>query len=49
MTDFARPCVYLSKAGKHNTDKVIEAVVRRLDVGDIKTVVVSSITGYIAR
>jgi hypothetical protein len=49
MEDVTRPCVYLQKAGKHNTDKVIEAVVRRLDVGDIQTVVASSTTGYTAR
>lgn len=49
MADITRPCVYFEEAGKHNTDKVIEAVLRRLDVGDIKTVVVSSTTGYTAQ
>jgi hypothetical protein len=49
MADVTRPCVYFEEAGKHNTDQVVEAVVRRLDVGDIKTVVVSSTTGYTAQ
>jgi len=49
VADISRSCVYFEQAGKHNTDKVIEAVVRRLNVGDIQTVVVSSTTGYTAR
>jgi len=48
MTDSTRPCLYFCQAGKHNTDAVIETVVRRLAEGDIKTVVVSSTTGYTA-
>ena len=48
MADVTRPCSYFEKAGKHNTGKVIEAVVQRLAEGDVKTVVVSSTTGYTA-
>ena len=49
MADVTRSCVYFREAGKHNTDQVAEAVVRRLAQGDIRTVVVSSTTGYTAR
>ena len=48
MTETTKPCVYFHEAGKHNTDRVIEVVVQRLAEGDIKTVVVSSTTGYTA-
>jgi hypothetical protein len=48
MADVTRPCLYFEKPGKHNTDKVIEAVRQRLAEGDIKTVVVASTTGYTA-
>ena len=48
MPDTTRSCVYFEEAGKRNTDKVAETVVRRLAEGDIKTVVVSSTTGYTA-
>jgi hypothetical protein len=49
VADVTRPCVYFEDAGKHNTDRVAEAVVRRLAEGDIRAVVVSSTTGYTAR
>lgn len=48
MVDIARPCLYFEKPGKHNTEKVVEAVRQRLAEGDIKAVVVASTTGYTA-
>ena len=48
MAEIAWPCIYFEKPGKHNTDRVVEAVVQRLAQGDLKTVVVSSTTGYTA-
>jgi hypothetical protein len=48
MAEISRPCIYFEQAGVHNTDRVIEAVMRRLAEGDITTVVVSSTTGYTA-
>jgi hypothetical protein len=48
MTDVTRPCVYFEKPGKHNTDRVVEAVLKRLGEGDLNTIVVASTTGYTA-
>jgi len=48
LGDCTRPCVYLEKAGRDNTDKVVKIVLERLSEGDIKTVVVASTTGYTA-
>jgi hypothetical protein len=48
VADIVRPCVYLEKPGKQNTDRVIETVLQRLAQGDLQTVVVSSTTGYTA-
>jgi hypothetical protein len=48
MADVTRSCTFFEQPGKDNTDQVIAAVVNRLSVGDIQTVVVSSTTGYSA-
>jgi len=48
MTDVTRPCVYFEKPGKHNTEKVVEAVLKRLAEGDLNTIVIASTTGYTA-
>ncbi len=40
-----RPCRYFEKPGSANTEAVLEAVSRRLDEGDVRTVVVSSTSG----
>jgi len=48
MTDITRPCVYFEKPGKQNTEKVVRVVMERLDIGDIRTVVAASTTGYTA-
>ena len=48
MTDVTRPCVYFDKPGKRNTEKVVEAVLKRLAEGDLNTIVVASTTGYTA-
>lgn len=48
MPDVTRPCLYFEKPGRHNTDQVIEAVIKRLAEGDLQTVVVASTTGYTA-
>jgi hypothetical protein len=48
MGDLVRPCRYFDKAGGHNTDAVVQAVLERLAEGDIRTVVVASTTGYTA-
>ena len=48
MTDVTRPCVYFDKPGRHNTNKVVEVVLKRLAEGDLNTIVVASTTGYTA-
>jgi len=48
MTDVTRPCIYFEKPGKRNTEKVVEAVLKRLAEGDLNTIVVASTTGYTA-
>ena len=48
MADKVREIVYFEKAGKGNTDKVIEVVAKRLDEGDLDTVIVASTTGHTA-
>jgi hypothetical protein len=48
MADIIRQCILFEKAGRHNTPKVVEAVLRRLDDADLSTVVVASTTGYTA-
>jgi hypothetical protein len=48
MPNVTRPCVYFEAPGKDNTDGVVKVVMRRLAEGDVKTVVVSSTTGYTA-
>jgi len=48
MTDKVRKIVYFEKPGKANTDKVIEVVAKRLEEGDLDTVIVASTTGYTA-
>ena len=48
MAAASRPCLYFAHPGKKNTARVVEAVVGRLDEGDLKTVVVASTTGYTA-
>ena len=48
MADVTRPCVYFDKPGKRNTEKVVEAVLKRLAEGDLNTIVVASTTGYTA-
>jgi len=40
--------LYFHKPGPHNTDKVIHAVKERVEEGDIKHVIVASITGQTA-
>jgi hypothetical protein len=46
MADSTRPCIYFERPGKDNTAKVVKAVMRRLDQGDIRTVVAATTTGY---
>lgn len=48
MADISRPCIYFEHTGRQNTDKVVELVRERLDVGDLRTVIVASTTGYTA-
>ena len=48
MTAISKPCVYFSLPGKKNTDECIACVGRRLEEGDIRTVVAASTTGYTA-
>ncbi|MDI7274337.1 MAG: pyruvate kinase alpha/beta domain-containing protein [Anaerolineae bacterium] len=48
MASTSRPCTYFANPGKKNTDQVVEAVLRRLEEGDLATVVVASTTGYTA-
>lgn len=48
MAEVTRPCVYFRNPGKENTGRVVEVVLKRLDEGDVKTVVVASTTGYTA-
>ena len=48
MTDVTRPCVYFDRPGRHNTNKVVEVVLKRLAEGDLNTIVVASTTGYTA-
>lgn len=48
MDKKVRTITYFTKPGKVNTAAVIEAVVARLEEGDIQTVVVASTTGYTA-
>jgi hypothetical protein len=43
-----REIVYFENPGKANTDKVIEVVAKRLQEGDLDTVIVASTTGYTA-
>ncbi|MGB9806594.1 MAG: pyruvate kinase alpha/beta domain-containing protein [Thermoproteota archaeon] len=45
MSKVERPTTYFVKPGPENTEEVINAVLRRLEEGDIKTVVVASTTG----
>ncbi|MBS7641336.1 MAG: pyruvate kinase alpha/beta domain-containing protein [Candidatus Bathyarchaeia archaeon] len=40
--------VYFESGGKHNTEKTLEIVKERLRKGDIKKVVLASVTGYSA-
>ncbi|MHA1581792.1 MAG: pyruvate kinase alpha/beta domain-containing protein, partial [Candidatus Baldrarchaeia archaeon] len=40
--------IYFDAPGPQNTDKVVDAVVERLAEGDIKFVIVASITGETA-
>jgi len=46
--DQERSIIYFSKPGRHNTPRLIEAVGKRLQEGDIKTVIAASTTGYTA-
>lgn len=48
MADKARDIIYFGKPGKANTDKVVEVVGKRLEEGDLDTVIVASTTGYTA-
>jgi len=48
MADRVREIVYFEKPGKANTDQVIEVVAKRLEEGDLDTVIVASTTGYTA-
>ena len=48
MAEIARPCVYFDRPGKANTDAVVQTVLQRLALGDLKTVVVASTTGFTA-
>jgi hypothetical protein len=48
MSDKVRSITYFSEPGKQNTPKVIEAVLARLEEGDIQTVITASTTGYTA-
>jgi len=48
MADTTRECIYFDKPGRENTDRVVEAVVKRLEDSDLDTVVVASTTGYTA-
>jgi len=48
MANFSRACLYFEKPGKHNTSRVADAVMERLAVGDVRTVVVASTTGFTA-
>ena len=40
-----KPCRYFERPGAKNTEAVLEAVSRRLDEGDVRTVVVASTSG----
>ncbi|MCD6341574.1 MAG: hypothetical protein J7L83_01790 [Thaumarchaeota archaeon] len=40
-----RSCRYFSKPGPENTEAVLEAVIKRVSEGDLKTVVVASTSG----
>jgi len=40
-----KPCRYFERPGSKNTEAVLEAVSRRLDEGDVRTVVVASTSG----
>jgi hypothetical protein len=48
MGAWNRTCRYFERPGKENTDQVVQAVLGRLAVGDLQTVIVSSTTGYTA-
>ena len=48
MPDVTRSCIYFAHPGKRNTDAVVQAVIERLRVGDLETVVVASTTGHTA-
>jgi hypothetical protein len=48
MEDRVRKITYFAEPGRDNTPKVIEAVVARLEEGDINTVIAASTTGYTA-
>ena len=48
MADKVQEIVYFEKPGKVNTDKVIEVVAKRMEEGDLDTVIVASTTGYTA-
>lgn len=43
-----RKIIYFETPGPHNTDKVVEAVKERIGEGDVKHVIVASITGRTA-
>ena len=45
MSKVERPSLYFKRPGPKNTDDVLRAVMRRLEEGDIKTVVVASTSG----
>lgn len=48
MPDKVRSIIYFEEPGRHNTPRVIEAVVARLEEGGIQTVIAASTTGYTA-
>ncbi len=48
MADITRSCIYFAHPGRKNSGQVVEAVLRRLEEGDLKAVVVASTTGYTA-
>ncbi|MBS7609022.1 hypothetical protein KEJ19_00420 [Candidatus Bathyarchaeota archaeon] len=45
MVKIDRVCSYFVEPGPENTEDVIKAVARRLEVGDVRTVVVASTSG----
>ena len=48
MAERVRETVYFEEPGRANTDRVVEVVAKRLEEGDLDTVIVASTTGFTA-